>query len=415
MMKTEIISIGTELLMGYVVDTNSADIAKALLGMGIGTYYRQIVGDNPKRLEEAVEIAANRSDLIIMSGGLGPTKDDITKEVVATFVGDEVIEDEKQLEKILGYSSYKGEDMPANMHRQAYTLKNGTTFFNEVGLACGTAYKRQREDGSMQFFLMLPGPPFEMKHMLANSAVPYIQEHIQKDGVIESLYLNFQGVGESRVADVLDDYIEMQTNPTVAVYAKPRHVIVRLTANASDVDLARKLNQELADKMTAVLKPYFIGYGEDQTMEGLLVDTLKEKGLSISVVEDFTGGHIMDALTSIPGVSSIFPGGLICKTDTSKQRLLGVAPQTTGTDLVKELAERSRESFETDVALSVIGNIKWDESGHKGTGLVHIGLALHNREPIVKEYRLEDRPASIMRTLVKNEALAFVKDSITRT
>src|SRR5690625_247981 len=128
-MKTEVISIGTELLMGYVVDTNSSTIAKELLGMGMGIYYRQIVGDNPKRLRDSIELATKRSDIIILSGGLGPTKDDITKEVVAEFVGDEIVLDPKQLEKITSYYSERHDSLPDNMYRQAHTLRNGTTFF----------------------------------------------------------------------------------------------------------------------------------------------------------------------------------------------------------------------------------------------------------------------------------------------
>lgn len=399
-MKTEVISIGTELLMGYVIDTNSSTIAKELLGMGIGTYYRQIVGDNPKRLKESIQLAAQRSDLIILSGGLGPTKDDITKEVLADFVGDKLIEDPKQLEKIVSYYKNKNE-LPDNMYRQAHTLKRGTTFFNDVGLACGTAYVHEKEDGTSQYFIVLPGPPFEMLHMITHYVKPYLQEHVQENGVITSLYMNLYGIGESRVAELLDDLVENQTNPTVAIYAKPRQVTVRLTANAPDSDTAQTMNQALAETVLEKVGPYFIGYGEARTIESFVIEQLKENKQTISVIETFTGGAVMSAIAALPGVSSVFSGGRVSYSES---------PMTE--EQAKGLAEDCLTEFHTDSGLSIVGNLTFDQE-KIGSGELYIAFAQTNKETQVKTYPLTNRPTDVLRTIAKNESFAFLSECLT--
>lgn len=412
-MKTEVISIGTELLMGYVVDTNSSTIAKELLGMGMGIYYRQIVGDNPKRLRDSIELATKRSDIIILSGGLGPTKDDITKEVVAEFVGDEIVLDPKQLEKITSYYSERHDSLPDNMYRQAHTLRNGTTFFNEVGLACGTAYERKREGRDSQYFILLPGPPFEMTHMLKHYLKPYLMEHVQNNGVIESLYMNLYGLGESRVAELLDDLIENQTNPTVAIYAKPRQVTVRLTANASDSKTALSLNKALAEKVLELVGSYFIGYGEDQTVEAFVIEQLKERKQTLSVIEGFTGGEVMSSLTQISGVSSVFSGGLIAYTNKSNHKVLDLSIENVNEQKVKELAEKSLEKFNTNSALSVMGNVDYNENQNLASGTLLIAYAENGKETQMKEYPLTERPLEVLRVIAKNETFAFVRECLT--
>lgn len=408
-MKTEIISIGTELLMGYVVDTNSTTIAQELLDIGIGTYYRQIVGDNPARLREAIELAAQRSDLILFSGGLGPTKDDITKEVVADYVEDELVEDPEQLKKVVDYFTEKGVELPDNIYRQAHTLKNGTTFFNEVGLACGTAY--ETEEGKQ--FILMPGPPFEMLHMLKQYVKPYLREKFQENAVIESLYLNFYGIGESRVAERLDDLVVNQTNPTVAIYARPRQVTVRLTANALESHTVHALNQKLADQIVDRLEQHFIGYGEGQTIEAFVVEKLKEKSVTLSVVEGITGGLVMESLTEISGVSAVFLGGLVAYQPEIMQMFFDRSDVAEITEeSAGKLACETAQKFHSDIGLSVIGTIDYDESREQGSGTVYIGLAEKDRETQVKVYPIQDRPKSVFREVAKNEALAFVREKL---
>ncbi|WP_277631291.1 CinA family nicotinamide mononucleotide deamidase-related protein [Atopococcus tabaci] len=413
-MKAEIISVGTELLMGYVVDTNATTIAQELLDIGIGTYYRQIIGDNPERMREAVEIAAERSDLVVLTGGLGPTKDDITKHVVAEIVGDELVEDPEQLKKIVDYFKNRGDDLPDNIYRQALTFKNGLTFLNEVGLACGSAYEVERPGDVPQHFVLLPGPPFEMTHMLKNYVKPYIQSKVQTDGVIESLYMNLYGIGESKVADQLDELIENQTNPTIAVYAKPRQVTIRLTANAADTESARKLNLELAETILEDFSPYFIGYGEEQTIEHFVVERLKKEEATLSVVEGFTSGKVMESLAAVSGVSSVFAGGVIALNEQATSRLFELedTEYKIGEALAVRLAEQCAEQCGTELGLSVIGDLTANEDKHLASGTAYIGLARKGKATQVKTYPLNERPLAVLRLIAKNEALAFVKDML---
>lgn len=413
-MKAEIISVGTELLMGYVVDTNSTTIAQELLDIGIGTYYRQIIGDNPQRMREAIEIAAERSDIVILSGGLGPTNDDITKQVVAEIVGDELVEDSEQLEKIVHYFKNRGDDLPDNIYRQALTLKNGVTFFNEVGLACGSAYERERVDSHSQHFILLPGPPFEMNHMLKNYVKPYLQAKVQSEGVIESLYMNFYGIGESKVADKLDDYVVNQTNPTIAIYAKPRQVTIRLTANALDSKTAQQLNQQIADVILEKVGDHFIGFGENQTIETYVVERLAEQELSLSVVEGFTAGTVMESLASVSGVSSIFDGGFILYDEKITKKLFEIqdAEYEVGERLAIQLAEQCAEKCGTKLGLSVIGELTPSREGDHESGTAYIALARKGFATEVKTYPLTKRPDAVLHMITKNEALAFLKEVV---
>lgn len=413
-MKAEIISVGTELLMGYVIDTNSTTIAQELLDIGIGTYYRQIIGDNPQRMREAIEIAAERSDIVILTGGLGPTKDDITKQVVAEIVGDELIEDAEQLDKIVDYFKQRGDGLPDNIYRQALTFKNGVTFFNEVGLACGSAFEVEKTGEPSQHFLLLPGPPFEMSHMLKNYVKPYLQENVQTEGVIESLYMNFYGIGESKVADKLDDLVVNQTNPTMAIYAKPRQVTIRLTANALDAETAQRLNQQLADRIRKQVGSHFIGFGENQTIETYVVEQLKEQELSLSVVEGFTGGTVMESLASVSGVSSIFKGGVILNDEGIMRKVFNLPDATyeMGEDLAFKLAEQCAEKCESQIGLSVIGELAPSPDGNLESGTAYMALARKGFATEVKIYPLSERPNAVLRTATKNEALAFVKETI---
>ena len=251
-MKAEIIAIGTELLMGYVVNTNASYISQSLLDIGIGTYYQQVVGDNDERIIEALALAASRSDLIILSGGIGPTRDDRTKLVLADFLEEELSYDAAQLNKVEMHYKKNNRIITEGDYQQALTIQDSQTFFNEVGLASGLGYSRVNQDTlKSQHFIVLPGPPFEMKHMMENFAKPFIENQREDYEQIESLYINFYGLGEARVAQAVDDLIMTQTNPTLAIYAKPRLTTVRITASASDKLQASRLNQQVADKIIA--------------------------------------------------------------------------------------------------------------------------------------------------------------------
>ena len=413
-MKTEIIAVGTELLMGYIVDTNTSTIAQELLDIGIGTYHLQTVGDNPERIKDALTLASSRSDIIILTGGLGPTQDDITKQVVAKFVGDELVRDEKQMDHIYKVFEQRGDTPSENVYREALTLKNGRTILNEVGLACGTSFELEREGSSPQHFILLPGVPYEMTYMLKNEVKPYLLEKVPTEGVIESLYLNFNGIGEARLATELDERILNQTNPTIAMYAKPKHVTIRLTANAENAEAAKELNRQVADAIIKQLPSYFIGYGEEQTVETFVVDLLKKHQLTLSVIEGFTGGALMEALTGVAGVSSVFEGGLVTANHATTEMLFNL------TDLKNEpeearavtLAEKCADKFQTAIGLSVTASTESAPDGKRLSGTGYVAIARQGEKTQVKSLPLPEKPNDILRTILKNEALAFLKQTV---
>ena len=225
-MKAEIITVGTELLMGQVINTNSATIARELAKLSIPTYYQQTVGDNPERMFESIQLASSRSDLIILSGGLGPTTDDITKQVLAKFVQRELVEDEEAMDKIIRFHKQSHRPMSPNNRLQALAFEGETVFKNHNGLAIGGAVETDST-----IFIVLPGPPSELKMMLEKEAIPYLKEKVSNEGTFVSRYLRFFGIGESRLVTDLEQLIEEQTNPTIAPYAGMYEVVLRLTAN----------------------------------------------------------------------------------------------------------------------------------------------------------------------------------------
>jgi nicotinamide-nucleotide amidase len=413
-MKTEIISVGTELLMGYVVDTNAGKIAQELLTIGLGTYYQQTVGDNPERLREAIKLASERSDIIILTGGLGPTQDDITKQVAAEFLEDELVLDNGQLDIIKAVFKKRGTEPDENVYREALTFKHGQTLLNDVGLACGSAFKRETKAETNQHIILLPGVPYEMTYMLKHKVKSYLKEIIQKKGVIESLFMNFNGIGESRVAMLLNDKIQNQTNPTIAMYAKPRHITIRITASAKDAKTAAQMNQKTADEIQEILSENFIGYGEDQTIETYVVDLLKKKNLTLSIVEGFTSGLVMSSLTSIAGVSSIFAGGLVSLNTETSEKQFGLTDLKSKTpeDTAKILVEECAETFQTDIGLSVTAETILNTSGQLLSGTGYIAVFIKDEPVKVKPFPLPEKPQPVLRELLKNEALAFLKDAV---
>lgn len=414
-MKAEIITIGTELLMGYTVNTNSSVLSQKLLDMGIGVYYQQTVGDNENRLLEAIEIAANRSDLIIFTGGIGPTRDDITKFVIAKYFQTELVEDSDQWNKIQTYFSSQDRKLSDTDFFQSLTFKNGTSFFNEVGLACGSALHKTK-DKHNQVIIVLPGPPFEMNYMFDHYAKPYIQSIFQKEDVIESSYLNFYGIGEAQVAKELDDLIIQQTNPTIALYAKPKQVTVRLTANAKTKHEAQQINQNLANDIINRIPSAFLGYGQDYLIENHIIDLLIENNKSLSIAESLTGGLVLESLTNIEGVSKILKGGFVTYSNQAKIELLNIDPQiieknsVVSSQVAIAMAENCLEICHSDLALGFTGVAGPDELEGHPVGQVFIALAKKNEATTVIELNISDKPRSIVRLQSKNEGLNLIRE-----
>lgn len=415
-MKTEIIAVGTEILMGYVINTNVRDISQELLDIGLGTFYQSVVGDNSERIKEALDIASSRSDIIFLTGGLGPTSDDITKFVLADYLEEEIIHHPPQVDRIEAYFAKTQRQVTENNYQQALTLTNAITLSNDVGLAAGLIYEKERIGKGPQIYIVLPGPPFEMNHMLTTYVKPYLVEKISDRGVIESKYINLFGIGESQVANDLDDLISQQQNPTIAVYAQPMRVTVRLTANASTTAEAQRLNDKAALEIVKRLEDYFIGYGINHSLEKFVLDLLSKRHLTLSLAESLTGGLVLESLTAIPHASDVVKGGFVTYQTETKVNFLGVSQDlidkytVVSAEVAKAMAEKTLIKADTDLALSLTGVAGPDYLADKSPGTVFIALAVRNQDTIVKKLDISDRPRDVVRHLSKNQALSLIRD-----
>ena len=285
-MHAEVIAVGTEMLLGEITDTNSQVISEGLADLGINVFYHSLVGDNESRMTEVIRLAASRSDLVVISGGLGPTPDDLTKQVVARYLGRDLVVDEKAMTKIKGFFAKRKREMTPNNKMQAMYIDGAVSLQNEVGLAVGNYY----HDELGTDFLLLPGPPHEMKSMFEKSAKPLLAQQYKGQQVLNSRLLRFFGIGESNLVTKLSDLIEKQKNPTIAPYAKENEVTLRLTASgSSDVD-DQKLLDELEAKIQKRVGQYLYGHGENNSLPSVVVNKLRKRGLTLSASESLTGG-----------------------------------------------------------------------------------------------------------------------------
>ncbi|HZG71435.1 MAG TPA: competence/damage-inducible protein A, partial [Chondromyces sp.] len=315
-MNAEIIAVGTELLLGQIANTNAQFISHHLAEIGINVYYHTAVGDNPERLIAAVKAAEERADLLIFTGGLGPTKDDLTKEAIAKHLGKELVMDEAALHSIEQYFIQTGRNMTENNKKQALVLQDAAVLPNDFGMAPGMFL----QSGHMKYML-LPGPPSEMQPMFVRYGKAELLKLMEKVERIESRVLRFFGIGESALEVEVEDLIENQTNPTIAPLAGDGEVTLRLTAKHESEDEALRLIQEVEDEIQRRVGEYFYGY-ENTTIVKELVKALKTKGESVAVAESLTGGLFQSELTSISGVSAVFKGGIICYSNEIKQQTL---------------------------------------------------------------------------------------------
>lgn len=414
-MKAEIISIGTELLMGYIINTNARDIAQELLDIGIGTYYQAVVGDNELRIKEALEIASKRSDIIIITGGLGPTEDDVTKFVLADFLSEDIAIDEDQLVKIQAYFAEGNRVMTSNNTRQAFTINGSKVLPNDVGLATGLIYSRENPK---QYYIVLPGPPHEMNHMLINYVKPFLLDEVFQRDVINSVYLNFFGIGEAAVADKLSDLIIEQTNPTIAIYAQPKRVTIRLTASTDSVEETERSLNGLSDEILNRLSEYFIGFGSDQNYEKYIIDQLREVQLTLSVAESLTGGLVLEKLTNTPGSSEVIKGGVVTYQTESKTNILGIPKEIIETysvvsqEVASEMAERTLKLTQSDIAIALTGVAGPDELENHPVGEVFISIAAVGYQTETIHLNINNRPRDIVRDIAKHEALKCVANFI---
>ena len=387
-MHAEIIAVGTEILLGQIVDTNTRLVGQVLADLGIDVYYQTVVGDNEVRMRAAIDLAAKRSDLVILTGGLGPTKDDLTKQVVAAYLGKQLVEDEAAMLKIKRHFEISQRKMTANNRLQALYIEGSKPLANETGLAVGDFY--QAEQGPD--FMLLPGPPSELRPMLFKVALPLLKQAYRQDQILSSRVLRFFGIGESQLASQLDDLIENQTNPTIAPYAKDNEVTLRLTASAKDEQEAQVLLDGLESKITKCCGQYLYGYGDDNSLAQVVMTKLREKHLTITAAESLTGGQLQAALTSIPGASQAFMGGFVTYANYAKEKLLAIPAEvidkhgSVSEQTAILMAEQAKQKLGADVGVSLTGVAGPDSLEGQPVGTVWIGIAYRNKAGYAQKF-----------------------------
>ena len=315
----EIICVGTELLLGDIVNTNAPFISQRLAQIGIAQYHRSVVGDNHQRFRELLEQAYSRSDIIITSGGLGPTYDDMTKEAVCEFLGCKTVTNYEALERMKLFFKKRGRPMTENNAKQALVPDGAFVFQNENGTAPGICV-----ENNGKYIIMLPGPPRELEPMFENQVVPYLMsEPVFEDAAIMSHSIRIFGIGESRVENMLYSLMTENTNPTLAPYAKEGEVLLRVTARAETPAEAEELMKPMIEKIRDTLGEYIYGVDVDSLQE-VLVEKLIDKKLKIATAESCTGGLISKRITEISGASAVFDCGICSYANDIKSDVLGV-------------------------------------------------------------------------------------------
>ncbi|HQA56310.1 MAG TPA: competence/damage-inducible protein A [Acetivibrio sp.] len=373
-MKAEILAVGTELLMGQITNTNAQYISQKLNSIGIDVYYHSVVGDNSGRLKESLLNALNRCDLVIMAGGLGPTQDDLTKETVADVLEKKLVLHEESLERIKLFFDRMKREMTDNNIKQAYLPEGCTVIENNNGTAPGCIVEKDAK-----IVVMLPGPPKEMKPMLDDTVIPYLE---QKSGYkTVSKYLRVFGIGESQLEDRIMDLVDAQKEVTIATYAKEGQVTVRLTTKCKTYEEAifkiKPVEEEIAGRLGDNLYST-----EDEELEYVASKLLIEHGITISLAESCTGGMIASRLTDVPGISKVFNRGIVSYSNEAKMENLSVSPETlekygaVSRQTAIEMAEGVRKTAKTDLGISVTG-IAGPDGGtdQKPVGLVYVALA----------------------------------------
>jgi len=385
-MKAEILAVGTELLMGQIANTNAQYISSRLPDVGIGVYYHDVVGDNPERLKKSLELALSRSDVVILTGGLGPTQDDLTKETVAAVVNRKLVLNQESLDKIKNFFARTNRQMTQNNVKQAYLPEGCIIVKNNNGTAPGCIIE---EKGKI--VVMLPGPPSEMKPMFEETVIPYLASKTEYR--LESRFLRIFGIGESTVEDKLMDLIENQTNPTIAPYAKEGEVTLRITAkypkDGHSEDIISPVEEEIRRRLGDAV------YSNDNSsLDQVAARLLMESNTTISLAESCTGGLLSARLTEIPGISGVFDRAIVTYSNRAKMEELGVRKETldaygaVSEQTASEMASGVRKVSGTDIGISITG-IAGPGGGteEKPVGLVYVALA-HKDGIIVRKLNL---------------------------
>ncbi|RXM73190.1 competence/damage-inducible protein A [Clostridium tetani] len=408
-MNAEIIAVGTEILLGDIVNTNAQFLSKKLAEMGISVYHQSVVGDNGTRLKEELTESFKRSNIVITTGGLGPTKDDLTKEIGAEYFNRKMFLHEESLKNIKNYFKKQGKILNENNEKQAYFPEKSTILPNNFGTAPGCIMEENDK-----FLIMLPGPPKEIIPMFKDYVIPYLKKF--NEGVLISKVLRICGMGESKVVTEINHLIENQTNPTVAPYAKDNEVTLRLTAKAKNEKEALSLIYPLEKEIRDILGNNIYGTDSD-TLEGVIGKFLIENNLYIATAESCTGGLLCGRLVNYPGISKCLVEGIVSYSNNSKMNRIGVKKETlnkfgaVSEETAIEMAKGVANSSGADIGISTTG-IAGPSGGtyEKPVGLVYIGYYIKGKSFAKKFIFPGDRQS--MRNKTVTVALDYLRKNL---
>lgn len=388
-MKAEIITSGTELLLGEVVDTNTPYLARELAAVGVNVYHHTTVGDNPKRLLRAIQIAEERADMVIVSGGLGPTQDDITKAILAEHLQVELVVDPASLQK--AKTRYNTTEISKGNYQQALILEGSTPLQNDVGMAAGI-YK----ETNTHHYVLLPGPPNEFEYMVSNYLLPKLVEVIGAEEILRSRNMNFYGLPEAKVAERLDDLIQNQTNPTVAVYAKNGIIDVRLTASGPTSAACETLLDAKEEEVLARVGDYFFSYDHTRLHETAFAELATEEA-TISLAEVLTDGATTDYWSRALEYPEVFKGGNVFTALEHAHTFYQMedVEDLTPAAQVEYFAEAAKKLYQTDYSVAVIGWGPEDLQDAEQERVAWMSISLPNDEIITQkvDYSRSQNPA----------------------
>lgn len=409
-MIVELISVGTEILLGNIVNTNAAYLSEKCAGLGFSCYYQDVVGDNEERLCDTIRLALSRADILLLSGGLGPTQDDLTKEVAAKVLGKSLYLHEESKAALLQFFEKRGLELTDNNWKQAMVPEGCIVVDNPNGTAPGII---MAQDG--KHVVLMPGPPNEMIPMFETSIMPYLSK--LQSCVIFSQTVKICGVGESKAETMVKDLIDSQSNPTIATYAKTGEVHLRVTARAEDEKAARKLVKPVVKELKGRFGSHVYTTDDEVTLERSVVDLLLANQLTVSTVESCTGGLLAARLINVPGVSEVFKSGYITYSNKAKRRLLGIKKNTllkhgaVSEEIAGQMAKGAAVVSKADVTVSVTGIAGPDGgSEEKPVGLVYIGCSVCGRVTVKKCNFSGDRAK--IRDNTVSSALSLMRECI---
>ncbi len=414
-MVTELIAVGTEILLGNIVNTNSAYLSEKCAELGLAVYYQSVVGDNPERMKNVIKTALERSDVIILTGGLGPTEDDLTKEITAEVMGFPLVEDIHTRELMEAYLREYEKNHPQhritkNNYKQTMVPEGSLVLDNHNGTAPGLIMEKNGKTA-----ILLPGPPNEMIPMFEEAVYPYLRKN--QPEIIYSRMVKICGIGESQVAEEIQDLIEKQSNPTIAPYAKTGEVHLRVTARAKNEKKCKEMIKPVVRELEKRFGSNVFATKEEKSLEEAVVDILKEKNMTLSLAESCTGGAVAARIVNVSGASEVLMCGYVTYTNRAKRACLGVKKSTlkkegaVSAKCAREMAKGGAKAAKTDVCLSVTGLAgPGGGTGETPVGTVFMGCTCAGKTA-VREFHFTGNRSRVRGQAVA-QALNFIRDSL---